>query len=320
MKKLVSIFAAATLLAATAASAVVSADEGEKLKLGIIPMDLSVEFFSSTVEGAQAFCDEHGYELIVVDGANDPSKQVQGLENCVAAGCQGVDFRALDPVSAEDAINEAVGKGIVVSTYPDIPGRSAVLLYDDYQRGVYLATEAAKWIDEKLGGEAEVAFLIEPKNDSAMKRIDAFNDVLTEKCPGAKIVGQAEGFTSDIAMSSTETLLQAHPDIKVILSSNDAGGLGAFEAVNSAGKASDDFFIGGIDGDITALNYIAQDTIYRCSVAPEELVSEQGYHAMENIANAILGNDYEEELVVKEYAITIDNVEAHLAKTPFFKD
>lgn len=337
MKKLIALLLAALMVASLAAcgsgtpapaetkaaetkAAETAGAEGESLKLGIIPMDLSVEFFSSTVEGAQAFCDDNGYELIVFDGANDPSKQVQGLENLTQAGCKGIDLRALDPNSVQDAMKEAIDKGVFVATYPDIEGRSAVLLYDDYMRGVYLATEAAKWINEKLGGEAEVAYLIEPLNDSAMKRIDGFNDVLAKECPNAKIVNEAEGLTPDIGMASTESMLQANPNIKVILSSNDSAALGAFEAVTAAGKDSDDFFIGGIDGDASALEKIKQGTIYRASVCAKKLVQEQAYEVMENIANACLGKDYQDELVVEEFAVTAENVEEYLAKKPFYLD
>ena len=315
MKKILAVLLALSMVFALCATA--SADD--QLKLGIIPMDLSVEFFTSCVEGAQAFCDQNGYKLIVFDGANDPSKQVQGVENLVAAGCKGIDLRALDPASVMDAMYAAQDKGVFVSTYPDIEGRSAVILFDDYMRGVYLAKEAAKWINEKFNGECEVAFLIEPLNDSAMKRIDGFRDVFAEECPNAKIVKEAEGFTPDIGMASTETILQSNPNLKVILSSNDSAALGAFEAVTAAGKDTDDFFIGGIDGDSSALQKIAEGTIYRASVCAKDLVCEQAYKVMQNIANAVLGNEYVDQVVVEEFAVTIDTVEDYLAKVPFYE-
>jgi ribose transport system substrate-binding protein len=295
-------------------------DEGATVKLGFIPMDLAVEYFSSLLEGAQAFEAAHpDVELVVWDGAADVSKQVEGVENLINAGCQAIDLRCLDEAALEDSVKNATEAGIYITTYPDsMPERSTGVAYDDYNRGYLLAKEAAKWINEKLSGEAEVAFLFEPDNQNAMKRIDAFHDVFDEDCPNATIVAEQEGFNTDVAMATAESILQAHPNVKVIICSNDAAGLGVYEAVTAAGKATDDFFVGGIDGDASAMDLIAEGGIYRCSVAPAHLTQDIEWAVMQNMYNAVTTGEYEDQIVVEEYAVTYDNVTDYRAMEPSY--
>lgn len=291
-------------------------ESGDTIKLGFVAMDLANQVFVQTIEGAQAFADEHGYELNVVDGASSAEKQVSGMENLVAMGCTAIDCRAIDGLALADAVQNAEAKGVAVNTYPDIEGRTAVLKYDDYDQGVKLAEAAAEWINDKLGGTAEVALLTQPAVDAVMERVDGFKDVLAEKCPNATIVAEEEGHETDTGMSVTESILQAHPDVKVILCVNDSGALGAYEALQSSGKNLDDMFLGGIDGTDAALEKIQEGGVYRATVAGAWMFQEIGYACMQNITNAALGEDYEEIFTVEVMAITQDNVKDYLAKTP----
>jgi ribose transport system substrate-binding protein len=292
----------------------------EKIKLGFVPMDLSVQFFSSLLEGAKAFEAAHpDVELIVVDGANDVSKQVTGVENLINAGAKAIDLRCLDEAALADTVKNTVAQGIYVNTYPDsMVGRSTGVAYDDYNRGFLLAKEATKWVNEKLGGSAEVAFLFEPNNQNAMKRITAFRDVFAADAPNAKIVAEQQGFTTDVGMATAESILQAHPNVKVIICSNDAACTGVYEAVMSAGKATDDFFIGGIDGDTSAMELIAKGGIYRATVAAKDLVQDQEWQVMQNLYNAVTTGKYLDQIVVEEFAVTYDTVAAYLARTPTY--
>ena len=63
-----------------------------------------------------------------------------------------------------------------------------------------------------------------------------------------------------------ENILQANPDVDVLVCVNDAGALGGYEAVMAAGKESDTFYIGGLDATQEALDKIKEGTIYRATV------------------------------------------------------
>ena len=54
--------------------------------------------------------------------------------------------------------------------------------------------------------------------------------------------------------------------MEVVVCVNDAGALGAYEAMMAAGKDSDRVFIGGLDAISEALNKIKEGGIYRATV------------------------------------------------------
>ena len=60
-----------------------------------------------------------------------------------------------------------------------------------------------------------------------------------------------------------ETALQKFPDLAGLLGINDAGNLGAYKALEAAGKTADDMFIFGIDCDPQAVELIKQGTMYK---------------------------------------------------------
>lgn len=290
--------------------------EDTKLKMGFVVMDISNPYFVESVKGTQAFADRHGYDLTVIDGGSNAEKQVTGMENLITKGIDACDMRAVDSAAMTDIVKAAAESGMALCTYPEYPEMTSTMTYDDYAQGSALAKTAAEWINTKLNGTAEVALLTQPSSETIRQRVAAFYDVLEAEAPNATVVAEQEGFTSEDGMSVTESILQAHPDVKVILCINDSGALGAYEAVVGAGKATDDFFIGGIDGDASALAKIADGTIYRASVASKMLTSEVAYYIQRNMARAKLGLEYEEKMVFEVFSITKENVEEYLAKTP----
>ena len=65
--------------------------------------------------------------------------------------------------------------------------------------------------------------------------------------PNGNFLPRILGGTAENGVTSMETALQANPDITGVLGINDAGNLGAYQALVNAGKTADDVFIFGID-------------------------------------------------------------------------
>jgi ribose transport system substrate-binding protein len=64
-------------------------------------------------------------------------------------------------------------------------------------------------------------------------------------------------WSPDEGFSIAQNMLQAHPDLKVIFGQADALAMGAAKAVDVAGL-SKQVIIGGYDGDVAALEYLAK--------------------------------------------------------------
>jgi ribose transport system substrate-binding protein len=123
-----------------------------------------------------------------------------------------------------------------------------------------------------MGGAANVAILDYPDLANVVVRAEAIAAALAEGAPGAVIVGNYLGGTTENGLASMETALQEHPEINAVVSINDAGAYGAMQALEAAGKTAADTFIVGIDAEPQAIEYINSGTMYRGTVdtAPAE--------------------------------------------------
>jgi ABC-type sugar transport system substrate-binding protein len=289
----------------------------EQLTLGFITMNIQNPFFVACIEGAQAFADKYKHDLTILDGASSAERQAQGVESLIAKGCDAIDVRIVDQTAIVDSLKAARETGLDINTYPPAPFRTTCQNYDEFNMGYLLGKTAAKWFNDKFkGDEVEVACMTQPTVESVMQRRDGWMKALEEDYPNIKVVQESDGSNPDDAMTATESILQAHPNIKAVLCVNDAGALGAYEAVTQAGKDSDDFFIGGVDGDADALEKVKEGGIYRCSIAMEYTIQDLGYANMMNLANAVQGKDYLLEIPLKGLAVTVDNIDEIMNRKP----
>jgi ribose transport system substrate-binding protein len=102
-----------------------------------------------------------------------------------------------------------------------------------------------------------------PSIESLVARADMIEESFLEVYPNAEFVQRILGGTAENGVTSMETALQAHPDITGVLGINDAGNLGAHQALENAGKTGDDVFIFGIDCEAQALELINSGGMYK---------------------------------------------------------
>jgi ribose transport system substrate-binding protein len=134
--------------------------------------------------------------------------------------------------------------------------------------GGALATHAAAYIRDHLGGKANVVILNQDSIEAVKPRFQAMRDAIG-KVPGAKIVADIEPQKTDrdTAFQTMNTILQKNPTIDVVLGA-DAVSLGALAALEAAGKASPKMYVGGIDGEPEARQRIQKpNSPYKATVA-----------------------------------------------------
>jgi ABC-type sugar transport system substrate-binding protein len=129
-----------------------------------------------------------------------------------------------------------------------------------------IGVEAGRWIRDELGGEAEVAILENSAIISIVERSDGIISGIHEYAPNAQIVAREDALTPEQGMTAAETILLANPNLQVIVGFNDSTALGAYEAVHGAGRASDTFFIGGVDAVPDAIEKVKEGGIFRATV------------------------------------------------------
>ena len=264
MKKALAFLLATVLILAVSVGCVA---EGKTYKIAYTCQDLSNTYFVEISNGVKDYCNEMGYEAIIHDGQAAVANQVTAFENFIAQGVDAIIVSPIDEKALIPSVKAAQEAGIpVIAANQNVEGSDAFLTIPEYEYGFTIGEHAGKWIAEKLGGEAEVAIFDYPELESIIARGDGIAEGILSQAPNAKIVARQSANNPEKGMANMENILQANPNVEVLVCVNDAGALGAYEVIMAAGKASDRWYIGGLDATAEALNKIREGGIYRATV------------------------------------------------------
>lgn len=287
-----------------------SKDEN-KFKIAYTTMDLSNAYFIQMVKGMQEKADEMGVELTVHDGKGDAATQVSAVENFIVQGVDAIVISANDAEALQPMVEKAKEAKIpVLSANVKLEGTAVHfdLIQQDFG---FLAGEiAGQWIADKLNGKAEVAVFDYSQVPIVKERVQGIIDGIKSKAPEAEIVSVQDAQTRELGYSVTESVLQAHPNLKVIVGMNDEGPLGAYEAVKAAGKDSEDFAIVGLDAVPEALEKIKEGGIYKGSV--DNAPYATGKLVIETAVKVINGEEVEDFMQFPLEKVTSENVDKFL--------
>lgn len=228
-------------------------EAAKKLKFAFSVAILDNPYFIEVANGFKDKCAELGIEAIVTDAKYDAPTQFNQLEDFISSKVDAIAAAPVDQKSLQEVVQKAKDNGIiVVGEAQGIDNADGNVIVNDYEYGLVNGKNAAKWIKEKLGGKANVILLTLDHVEAVIKRGDGMIDAIKKECPDAKIIARQSAETMEKAMNITETLLQAHPEINVIVCVNDQHALGALQAVKNMNIKDPNFFIGGADNTAEA--------------------------------------------------------------------
>ena len=279
----------------TTSMAVAPVHAEESYKLAFSGSELANPWVAMVKDGFEAACKDNGVEFTFLNAGSDVDKQVADIENVINGGYNGVVFNPIDGKALESVLNDATAEGIASVTIAQIAdAATAGIELDDYAYGQVIAENAVEWINENLDGKGTVAILAEDNIESSIRRGDAIEDTLKEKCPDMEIVARQQGNTPEQGLEVIETLLLQYPDLNVVVACNDSGGIGAYQAFDNAGLAKEaDRAIFSGDNTTEAREYIKdEDSIYRGTA--DLYPYESGYKAVEMILD-YMKNGFPEE-------------------------
>ena len=245
-----------------------SKEETPQLRFAFSIMQLDNPYFIAVKQGFEDRCEELGVESIIIDARYDVAKQVSDVENLIMQGVDGMMIAPIDQNALKPLVETAKAQGIaVVAEAQPIDNAHGMHIVNEYEYGVAIGTNAAKWINEKLGGKAEVIIISQDNVEPVIQRGNGIEDTILKLAPESVIVARQAGDTPEMGMKIVESVLQTHPNVKVITGNNDSGALGGYEAVKALGKATDDFYVGGGDATAEALSKMKEpNSVYRATV------------------------------------------------------
>ncbi len=272
------------------------------------------EFMQGVDHGLAMAAKNRGLEYRRATANNDAAKMADQVQLFFASKVGAVVAAPVDPASLSHSLQEVMWAGGYVGTIVPPPATS-LLNAPQYATGKALTDAAVTYINDKLGGKANVVLLTQDQIEFLAPRFAAMRDGL-KGMPGVTIVADItpNPVNKEGGFATMSTLLQAHPDIDVVLGA-DTVVLGALAALQAAGKARPDQFLGGIDGEPEAVAEIKKpDSPYKASISLSSPVF--GYAMGQHAADWLEGKSSPQAMDILPSALTPSNLaqyEADLA-------
>ncbi len=239
----------------------------EDVMVGIVAATMATEYHANLNNAIQARAEELGFSAEIFDSQEDPNRQLQGIEGFISAGADAIIVTGLGGESIGPVAAEATGQGIFVVQVAgrDLTESGAVTIsVEDEDIATAEGTAAGEYAAATYpDGGIQVVITDYPSIESLVARADMIEESFTAVYPDAEFVPRILGGTAENGVASMETALQANPDIVGVLGINDAGNLGAYQALENAERGPDDVFIFGIDCDPQAVELIDSGTMYK---------------------------------------------------------
>ncbi|URK86025.1 D-ribose ABC transporter substrate-binding protein (plasmid) [Rhizobium sp. RCAM05350] len=235
-------------------------------------------FFKAEAVGAEAKAKELGYQTLVLVHDDDANKQSQLIDTAIGRGAKAIILDNAGSEASIAAVQKAKDAGVpsfLIDHEINATGVAVSQIVSNNYQGAQLgAEEFVKLMGEKgnyvelLGREADL---------NAGIRSKGYHDIIDEY-PDLKMVAQqSANWSQTEGYSKMETILQANPDIKGVISGNDTMAMGAIAALQAAGRK--DVIVVGFDGSNDVRDSITSSgikaTVLQPAYAQAQMAVEQ---------------------------------------------
>jgi len=213
------------------------------LKIGMTFQELNNPYFVTMQKALNEAAASTGATVVVTDAHHDVSKQVSDVEDMLQKKIDILLVNPTDSTGIQSAVTSAKKAGVVVVAV-DANANGPV---DSFvgSKNFDAGQMACEYLAKSIGGSGEVAILDGIPVVPILERVRGCKAALA-KSPNVKLVDTQNGKQERAtALSVTENMIQAHPNLKGIFSVNDGGSMGALSAIESSGK---DIKLTSVDG------------------------------------------------------------------------
>ena len=284
MKKVLSVLAAAVLLAGCSSSS--DGGSGDALKIAHIPKLGTIGYFQAADKGVQRACAELGAEC-AYKGPTEitAAAQVKEINAAVQAGYNVLIVAANDKDALVPALKDAMDKGVTVVTYDSDVAQDGRSVFVNQASSEGIGQALAKSASDLAGGSGDIAILsTTPDATNQNVWIDYMKKELAAKYPNVKVVATAYGLDKpEESTTETQGLIQKYPTIKAIVAPTSVGIVAAAKYVSGSASKGKVFVTGlGLPNDMKT--YIKDGSGAQASLWD---VENFGYVAVQ-VANSIV--------------------------------
>ena len=208
--------------------------------IGYSPLTMEFDYFQFIEKGMKEIADQCKLKVLMVDPKVDATKQVSDVENMVAGGVGAVAIYSVDPKAILTAVDTAHKAGAkVVAAVSAFDDADAYVGISDYDFGFLQGKQAGPLLLERKPGKEKYKVAVlnaDSLGPNLLDRKKGLIEGLKTTVQNFEVVADVEAWAEDKGLDAVETILQAHPDLDLILTVNDPGLLGAASAVQAARK------------------------------------------------------------------------------------
>ena len=204
-------------------------------------------FFKAEADGAAAKAAELGYEVMVLVHDDDANKQNELFDSAIAAGVKAIILDNAGADASVAAVQKAKDAGIpsfLIDREITATGVAVSQIVSNNYQGAQLGAEE---FVKLMGEKGDYAELVGKESDTnAGIRSKGYADVISQYPDLKSVARQTANWSQTEAYTVMESMLQANPGIKGVISGNDTMAMGAYAALEAAGRT--DVIVVGFDG------------------------------------------------------------------------
>jgi erythritol transport system substrate-binding protein len=204
-------------------------------------------FFKAEAVGAEARAQELGYETIVLVHDDDPNKQSELFDTAIARGADAIILDNAGADATVAAVQRAKDAGIpsfLIDREIKETGIAVSQIVSNNYQGAQLGAEEFVMIMEEAGNYVELVG--READTNAGIRSSGYHDIIDQYPDLVMVAQQSANWSQTEAFEKMESILQANPDIKGVICGNDTMAMGAWAALEAAGR--NDVIVVGFDG------------------------------------------------------------------------
>ncbi len=277
-----------------------------KDKIAVVISTLNNPWFVVLGETAKERAAELGYEAILFDSQNNPSKETEHFDNILSSGYKAILFNPTDANGSVVNVKAAKKAGIPVFCMDreinDAESSVSQILSDNFSGCVALGQYFVKKLEGK-GNYVEILGIVGDNN--TWNRSKGFHSVV-DNYPQLKMLAQQTAdFDQNKAMEVMESMMQAHPDIDAVFCGNDAMAMGAYQAILAADKAGS-ILVFGFDGSQDVINAIKEGKIEATAMQFPKTMARTAAEFADRYLKA--DRNFQKKVPVAVELVTPDNV------------
>jgi rhamnose transport system substrate-binding protein len=201
---------------------------GGDVSITMLPKNLGNAYFDTSTAGAETAADEVGASIEEVGPQEATAdSQVQYINTAAQQGVSALIVSANDPEAICDALNEAREAGTSIVTFDSDTNPECRDLFINQATAEGIAAVQLELISEQVGGSGEIAILSASANATNQNAWIEMMEAELESNPDyadLELVDVVYGDDDDQkSFDETAALLQAHPDLKGIISPTTVG-------------------------------------------------------------------------------------------------